>query len=153
APGARCWSTRPRCQHSGPRAGPAAGGGRSAVREHGVVDLSAVVAASDAVAASGARPAKVAVLAELIRRLEPTEIEPAVAWLTGAPRQGRIGVGWRTLVDLDVAPADAPSLALADLDATLDEVAACQGPGSAGRRVQLLTALLARATAAEQSFI
>ena len=43
-----------------------------------------------------------AALVELLRRLDPDEVAPAVGFLTGAPRQGRIGVGWATLSALDV---------------------------------------------------
>jgi hypothetical protein len=35
------------------------------------------------------------VIAELLRRLEPDEIPIAVGFLSGAPRQGRIGIGYR----------------------------------------------------------
>src|SRR2546423_3865690 len=44
-----------------------------------------------------APPAKIAALADLLRRLAPDEVEPAVGFLVGEPRQGRIGVGWATL--------------------------------------------------------
>jgi DNA ligase-1 len=43
------------------------------------------------------RLAKIEALAALLRGLDPEEIEPAVGLLTAAPRQGRLGVGWRTL--------------------------------------------------------
>ena len=59
--------------------------------------LADVVATSDAVAATRARGAKVRALADLLRALPPGEVEPAVGFLTGEPRQGRIGVGWAAL--------------------------------------------------------
>jgi DNA ligase-1 len=59
--------------------------------------LAEVVEASARVAATPARSAKIAALADLLRRLDPDEVEPAVGFLVGEPRQGRIGVGWATL--------------------------------------------------------
>ena len=61
-----------------------------------------VVACSAAVGATRARTAKAGALAALLRAAAPDEIEPAAAWLTGEPRQGRLGAGWRTLAGLDV---------------------------------------------------
>src|SRR5215203_263769 len=49
--------------------------------------LAAVVTASTEVAGTSSRSRKVAVLAELLRSLEPEEIAPAVGFLSGAPRQ------------------------------------------------------------------
>jgi DNA ligase 1 len=59
--------------------------------------LAEVVEVSRRVAATAARSGKIAALAELLRRLEPDEVEPAVGFLVGEPRQGRIGVGWATI--------------------------------------------------------
>ena len=59
--------------------------------------LAEVVELSQRVAATPARSAKIAALADLLRRLDPDEVEPAVGFLVGEPRQGRIGVGWATL--------------------------------------------------------
>ena len=56
--------------------------------------------------ATRSRKAKVEALAELLRSLDPDEVEVAVGFLTGAARQGRIGVGWRTAYRDDVEPAD-----------------------------------------------
>lgn len=115
--------------------------------------LADLVATSDAVASTSARSAKVAALADLLRRLDPTEVEAAVAMLTGAPRQGRIGVGWRTLRSVTVSPAAEPGLTVGDVDDAVDRLAACEGPGSAGERTAILDRLLHSATAPEQSFL
>ena len=56
--------------------------------------LAEVVEASARVTATAARSAKIAALADLLRRLGPDEVEAAVGFLVGEPRQGRIGVGW-----------------------------------------------------------
>jgi DNA ligase-1 len=76
-----------------------------------------------------------------------------VAFLAGAPRQGRIGAGWRTLVELEVAPAAGPNLTVAQVDELLDAVSRTSGKGSAARRTELLGRLFGAATAAEQRFL
>ncbi len=114
--------------------------------------FAAVVATSEAVASTSKRTEKIAALAELLRTLAVDEIEPGVAMLTGAPRQGRIGVGWRTLYDVEVPPAASPSIGVADVDRAIDVLAACAGPGSNTERARIVRGLLERATAPEQSF-
>lgn len=115
--------------------------------------LAELVRTSERVAATASRSAKVALLADLLRRLAPEVVEPGVAMLTGAPRQGRIGVGWRTLRDLAVAPARAESVEVAALDRALDALVACRGAGSGAARARILTSVLGQATAQEQSFV
>jgi DNA ligase-1 len=112
-----------------------------------------LVAASAAVAATRARTAKVAALGAVLRRLDPAEVAPAVGFLTGVPRQGRIGVGWRTAVKVDVPPATAPSITILELDAALSALAATSGPGSVAARQELLTELFGRATPPEAELI
>ena len=53
-----------------------------------------LVTTSQRVAETRSRSAKIAGLAELLRRLAPEEIDPAASWLSGSLRQGRIGLGW-----------------------------------------------------------
>ena len=115
--------------------------------------LAAVVETSATVGATRSRKAKVAALAELLRSLAPDEVEPAVGFLVGLPRQGRIGVGWRTVSGVEVAPAAEPTVEVLELDRVLDELAATAGPGSVGARQGLLTDLFARSTAAEVGFV
>lgn len=115
--------------------------------------LADVVATSDAVAATRSRNAKVAAIAELLGQAGPDDVVPTVGFLVGEPRQGRIGVGWRSLAALDAPPADEPSLTVAELDAAIDEVQATTGAGSAGARRGLLEAVFARATARERDFV
>ena len=71
-------------------------------------------------AATSKRSEKAALLADVLRRLAPEEVAVAVGVLTGAPRQGRIGVGWATLRDVRVEPAGEPSLTVLEVDAALD---------------------------------
>ena len=75
-----------------------------------------LAATSEAVAATAKRNEKVAVLAAVLERLEPDEIVPAVAFLTGTTPRGRIGVGWSTLSDVRPEPAAGPSLTVAAVD-------------------------------------
>jgi DNA ligase-1 len=75
------------------------------------------------------------------------------AVLSGEARQGRIGVGWRTVANLDVEPAGEPTLEVLDVDATLTALAGTSGSGSVKARQQLLTDLLGRATADEADLL
>ena len=112
-----------------------------------------VAATSAAVAATSSRSAKRDALAELLTRLEPHEVEPVVAFLVGAPRQGRIGIGWRTIASAEREPADEPTLTIVEVDDTISALAVLGGPGSAGARQDLLGQLFARATQEEASFL
>lgn len=115
--------------------------------------LADVVATTAAVTATRARSAKVAALAELLARLAPDEVPVVVSILTGTPRQGRIGIGWRTLAALDVPPASEPTLRISDVDSALDRLDRLRGPGSQAARTRELTELLGRATADEQDLL
>ncbi len=115
--------------------------------------LSEVVATSAAVTSTASRSAKVAALADLLRRLAPDEAEVVVAALAGEARQGRIGVGWATVRALDVPAAAEASLTVANLDRALDDLAATVGTGSQAARASGLDRLLRAATADEQVFL
>jgi DNA ligase-1 len=114
--------------------------------------LTEIVTASDEVRATRARLGKVRRLAACLERLEPDEAAAGAAMLAGEARQGSIGVGWASLRD-GPAPAPAPSLGVAEVDAALSALDATAGPGSQGARRRLLDGLLARATADEQRFL
>ena len=111
--------------------------------------LADVVATSRAVAATSGRLEKVAHLAVLLARVPPEAIPIVVPFLSGALRQGRIGVGGALLSALrDVPPAEAPALDVMDVDAAFDRAA------SAGRgRGNVLRQLMGRATREEQDFL
>ena len=115
--------------------------------------LTDIVDVSQAVSATRSRSSKIDVLAGTLRRLEPAEAPVAVSYLTGKPRQRRLGVGWATVYGVEVPPADRPELEVLEVDSILEALAATSGPGSKGRRDDLLTGLLARATGAEQDFL
>ncbi|HKN99954.1 MAG TPA: ATP-dependent DNA ligase [Pseudonocardiaceae bacterium] len=116
--------------------------------------FSDVVLASATVAATRSRLAKVDALAGALRAADPaTEVAAVVGFLVGQARQGRIGTGWRTLMKLDVAPAESPELTVADVDGALTELAALSGTGSGTARTALLSGLLRRATKTEHDFL
>ncbi len=112
-----------------------------------------IVNASDAVAATPRRSEKTAILASLLSEVAPAEAAICVGLLSGEPRQGRVGVGWATLRDLDVTPAEQASLTIAEVDDGITAIAGAAGPGSAASRRELLAGLMARATRAEASFL
>jgi DNA ligase-1 len=105
------------------------------------------------VAATSSRTAKRDALASLLRRLAPEEVVPAVGFLVGEPRQGRIGVGWRTLASATAPPAGAPSLTVLEVDDLLARLAATAGAGAVAQRHALLDQLLGRATIEERAFL
>jgi DNA ligase 1 len=114
--------------------------------------LADVVATSAAVTATRSRTAKAEAIADLLRRADAGEVEPVTAWLAGDTLQGRLGVGRRTLAPT-AGDAAAPTLTVAAVDASLGELAATTGAGSAARREAMVTALMAAATADEQRFL
>ncbi len=112
-----------------------------------------VVAASEGVAGTSSRSRKVAILAELLGRLEPAEVPIAVGFLAGVPRQGRVGVGYSTIYGIEVPPAEEPWLTIDEVDGAITAVEAMTGSGSAAQRRELLEDLLGRATEPEGRFI
>ena len=104
-------------------------------------------------AGTSSRSRKVAVLGALLQQLDPAEIPPAVGFLAGTPRQGRVGVGHATIYRLEHTPAEEPSLRIGDLDRAISEIQETTGAGSAARRKATLVDLLGRATEDEADFI
>jgi len=117
------------------------------------MQLAELVATSAAVAATSARREKIALLAGLLTRLQPSEVPVAIGFLTGWPRQGRIGIGWATLAAARPPAAPLSGLSLGEVDAGLEAVRSLSGARSALERRRLLGELLGRATAAEQDFL
>src|SRR5689334_10987043 len=111
-----------------------------------------VVTASQGVSETSSRSAKVAILGELLARLEPSEVPIVVGFLAGVPRQGRVGIGYSTIYAIDHEHATKPSLRVEDVDRAVAEVEAATGAGSAAARAEILGALLARATEPEADF-
>jgi DNA ligase 1 len=116
--------------------------------------LARLVEVSTEVAATRSRTRKVAALTAALRELGPDELDAGVAFLAGEPRQDRLELGPAAVYGVDVASADDGTLTVVEVDASLQAIADVPaGTGSRTRRVELLTALLARATEAEQRFL
>ena len=116
--------------------------------------LTELVDTSNAVQAASGRLDKTARIAALLTRLAPDEIEIAVTFLSGAMRQGRVGIGWAAIRAAASTPAaETPSITLHDVDRTLGQIASARGGGSSRARAGLLTDLLSRATRPEQDFL
>src|SRR5690349_12995529 len=96
--------------------------------------LADVVQASRDVAGTSSRAAKVAILADLLRRLEPGEVPVATGLLSGVPRQGRIGVGYASLHRRAGDGAGGAPLSVGDVDRALDEILGTTGSGSTAAR-------------------
>ena len=70
---------------------------------HAHMRFAEVAITSTEVASMRARNLKRDALAELLSRATPSEVAVVVGFLTGQLRQGRIGVGWRTLAAAEEA--------------------------------------------------
>jgi DNA ligase-1 len=114
--------------------------------------LSEMADASEAVAATSSRLAKIEVLAKALHDAGPAEVTIAVAYLSGELPQRQIGVGWATLRQAP-APAGTATLTLTDVDAAFTAIGSVSGPGSMATRKQLVNDLFGRATGQEQSFL
>lgn len=120
--------------------------------------LATVVSASTAITQTTSRNAKKAILADLARQTPVDEIATVAAWLSGAPRQRRLGIGWSGLAGLirevEQDSTTLPTtLTVKDVDDAFDQLAAAFGPGSTHGRRELLRSVLHRATPAEQDFL
>jgi len=118
------------------------------------VRFSEVASTSGRIAKTRSRTEKTALLAGLLRRLEPGEVGAAVAFLSGGPRQARLGLGGAGVHGAARVPrASAPSLSVLDVDETLGRIASVSGPGSGAMRPRLFASLLERATEEEADFL
>jgi DNA ligase-1 len=112
-----------------------------------------LTAAWRAVAATSARSAKVALIAEVLRRTPPEEVSIVVGYLSGELRQRKTGIGWAAFRDAPAVGATRPTLTVTDVDAAFARAAALSGTGSVAARRRVLHDLLGRATADEMEFI
>ncbi len=120
--------------------------------------LRELAATTDQVRETSSRKAKTELLADLLRRLDPSEIEPAVGFLVAKPRQGAIGVGWATVGGLEESPVASAASAphpptVLGLDALLSDILVTTGSGSVGARSELLTRFLAACEPGEVEFV
>jgi len=115
--------------------------------------LAEVVETSRRVSATSKRLEKRDLLACLLAQLHPEEIGIVVPFLAGSIRQGRVGIGYAALRDSRGPAAATPSLQVAEVDRTIEDIIATTGSGSRQRRHELLHQLFARATEPEQHFL
>ncbi len=115
--------------------------------------LADLVATTDAVGTTRARSGKIAAFAHLLSVASPEEIGVVVGLISGSPRQGRIGVGWAALAEIDIPPSADAILSVSDLDVALSDISAAEGPGSREVRREILARLFGLATAREGDFI
>lgn len=116
--------------------------------------LSEIVAASTEVAATRSRKQKTQRFARVLGALDATEVRPAVGFLCGELRQGKLGLGYATLRKLrQLAAAPSDEVTVLQLDEAFSKLAELSGKGSGQRREQLLHDLFARLSEAERDFV
>src|SRR5450755_3816875 len=97
-----------------------------------MVNLTDIVAASRDVAATRSRTKKTARFAEVLRRLSLDELPAAIGFLCGELRQGRLGLGHRTLRDVKAEPEPAnAAVTVLELDAVFQALEDLSGKGVA----------------------
>ncbi|MBI4909098.1 MAG: ATP-dependent DNA ligase [Acidobacteria bacterium] len=114
------------------------------------MQLRGLVDASAAIAATNRRLVKIEVLSGFLAQLRGDEIDIAVAFLSGEPRQGKVGIGYKLMQQATAPAAHAPSLTLLETDAALTSIAATRGSLA---KAGVVAALLEKATQAEQQFL
>jgi len=116
--------------------------------------LTDIVATSREVAATRSRLKKSAHLAGILRQCESAELAAVVGFLCGELRQGRLGLGPRTLSRLRTEPEPTNStVTVLELDAAFQTLEDLSGRGVASEREQVLSALFARLAADERTFV
>lgn len=116
--------------------------------------LSLLAETSEQLAATSRRGEKQRILAATLTACEAHERGLAALFLAGSVRQPKLFVGYAQIPRLrELPPAQSSSLSLDALDGALQQIADVRGAGSTAKRLQLLTDLWSRATAAEQRFI
>src|SRR6266480_3060470 len=106
--------------------------------------LEELVQLSAAVAATPGRLDKISKLAGLLKRLSPDDVPIAIGFLTGWPRQGRIGIGWATVASArDREPASVATLDVRDVDIVFAQLQSVRGKHSGAERARLLGDLFA----------
>jgi len=116
--------------------------------------LAELVAVSRAVGETAARREKTAKLAELLRRLAPSERALGIAYLVGEVPGGKLGVGpaqvWACLRETSAGDG---TLELVELQARLDALRTLRGAGSMATRAAALGALFTRLSEPEREFV
>ncbi len=111
----------------------------------------AVASVSEQVGATSARRAKVSLIADLLRQSPPADVATVAGFLTGELAR-RPGLGPGALRDLP-PPGRGGELAVDEVAAAFERMAAMSGPGSTSARRGALHGLMARADPAEQRLL
>ncbi|MDE3196985.1 MAG: ATP-dependent DNA ligase, partial [Acidobacteriota bacterium] len=115
--------------------------------------FSEAVETSRLVAATPKRLEKVALLSNLLARLDPEEVEITVSWLSGFMRQGRKGIGYAIIRESATQPSPEPFLEIRQVDQALEILSHVKGRGSELAKRDQLRTLVERATGNEQQFL
>jgi DNA ligase-1 len=115
--------------------------------------LADLAAASTGIAGTSSRSRKIAIIAELLRTLDAEEIPIVVGFLSGVPRQGRVGVGYSIVYGVNRVAADDASLTVTEVDRAITAIQEATGGGSNTHRQEILGDLLGRATDQESDFL
>ena len=108
--------------------------------------------ASETVAATRSRLAKVDALAQALAAAGPDEVEIAASYLGGSLRQRRTGLGYASLAHLP-DPASTPTLTVTAVDTAFEHLSSLSGPGSATARAAAFGELMGNATESEQRYL
>ncbi|MGF1645961.1 MAG: ATP-dependent DNA ligase [Kineosporiaceae bacterium] len=109
--------------------------------------------ASDRLAATASRRAKVDTVAAVLRATAPGDLAATLPILSGRLRQRRTGLGHAAAARGAPEPSPTATLTLADVDVAFQSAASASGAGSAGTRRRVWEGLLRRATAREQRLL
>ena len=119
-----------------------------------MLTLADIVAASRDVAATRSRIKKIARFSELLSCTSAEELPAAIGFVCGELRQGRLGLGPRSLQARRSAPAPEQSVVtVLELDAVFQALEDASGKGVASERERLLSALFARLRDDERDFV
>src|SRR5438046_8874737 len=103
--------------------------------------LADLVTTSQHVARTTGRLEKIGLLAALLGRVAPAEVEIATAFLCGVLRQAKLGVGYASVhAALPESGAESATLELSAVDGAFERIARLDGEGAAGARRRLVGA-------------
>ncbi len=111
-----------------------------------------VARTSAAIAQASSRKKKVALLADLLKQVDPDQRAIAARYLSGNVGY-KLGISYATVHDMRVPAAQAASLSIADVDARFAAIAGMAGSGSSKAKKDAFGALLAASTELEQRFL
>jgi len=117
------------------------------------MQLSQLVQTWLAVQATRSRLAKRDAVSDLLTNTPVDELPIVVAYLSGDLPQGKIGLGYATVMEVEAIPSQSSSLSVAQLDETLTQIKETSGKGSKAAKKKLVKSLLDLSTAEDQDFL